>query len=180
MQIATDRLVLRDYVEDDWLRVYEYRCDERYLRYYQEDSNKQRAREFIRMVTGWATEQPRRKFQLAITRAEDGFLIGSCGVRGAAGDPAAEFGCELDPRHWGKGLGWEASCAIINYGFRVLGVHHVWARTISENLAATKLAEHMGMKREGSLRESRFFRGRWWDEVIFAVLEHEWPSKNPA
>ncbi|MFT5374076.1 MAG: RimJ/RimL family protein N-acetyltransferase [Candidatus Latescibacterota bacterium] len=32
----------------------------------------------------------------------------------------------------------------------------------------------MGMRLEAELQESRFFRGRYWDEVIYAVLAEEW------
>ncbi|MSO20212.1 MAG: N-acetyltransferase [Acidobacteria bacterium] len=176
MQLETNHLILRDCVEDDWLRVREYRSEVSYLRYHTEEtSSEERAREFVRMVTDWAAEQPRQKFQLATTRASDGVLIGSCGVRIASPeDREAEFGCELDPREWGNGLGAEASRAIIDYGFRMLGMHRIWAHTIGDNLAAVKLAERMGMRQEGRLRESRFFKGRWWDRVIYSVLEQDW------
>ena len=176
MQLETNRLILRDYAEDDWRRVQEYRSEARYLRYYPEEaSSEDRAREFVQMVMGWAAEQPRQKFQLAVTRTSDGMVIGSCGVRiTSPEDREAEFGCELDPQEWGRGYASEASRAIIDYGFRVLGMHRIWAHTIGDNLAAVKLAERMGMKLEGRLRERRFFKGRWWDRVIYAVLEQEW------
>jgi RimJ/RimL family protein N-acetyltransferase len=176
VQLETRRLTLREYVEADWRRVQEYRSEENYLRYYPEEhSSEERAREFVQMVMGWAGEQPRQKFQLAITRAADGVLIGSCGVRiTSLEDREADFGCELDPREWGRGYASEASRAIVAYGFRVLGMHRIGAHTIGENLPAVKLAGRMGMKLEGRLREGRFFKGRWWDRVLYAVLEQDW------
>lgn len=176
LQLETSRLTLREFVAHDWLRVQQYRAEAGYLRYYPDgESSEDRAREFVRMAMGWAAEQPRQKFQLAITRASDGVLIGSCGVRiSSAADREAEFGCERDPREWGKGLGEEASRAIIDYGFRALGMHRIWAHTIGDNLAAVQLAERVGMRQEGRLREGRFFKERWWDRVILAVLEQDW------
>ncbi len=178
MKLETTQLILRDCVEADWRSVQEYRVEDGYLRYHPEEtSSNERAREFVQMVMGWAAEQPRQKYQLAITRASDGVLIGSCGVRiSSPEDREAEFGCELDPREWGKGLGAEASRAIIDYGFRALGMHRIWAHTIGDNLAAVKLAERMGMRQEGRLRERQFFKNRWWDRVIYAVLEQDWHS----
>jgi RimJ/RimL family protein N-acetyltransferase len=182
VQLTTDRLILREYVVDDWHRIWEYRADERYMRYYpEEESTEQRAREFLEMVMGWAAEEPRRKYQLAITHAEDGVLIGSCGVRiTPMGDREAEFGCELDSQEWKKGYAREASRAVIDFGFRELALHRVWARTIAENLAAIRLAEQIGMRLEGLRREDHFFQDRWWDHVIYSLLEQEWRAEGQA
>jgi RimJ/RimL family protein N-acetyltransferase len=30
------------------------------------------------------------------------------------------------------------------------------------------------MRLEGQLRERRFFKERWWDHLIYAILESEW------
>jgi RimJ/RimL family protein N-acetyltransferase len=176
MQLATSRLILRDFVDEDWRRTQQYRSDERYRRYYPEEkTSEDSTREFVRMVMGWAAEEPRQKFQLAITRASDGLLVGNCGVRiTSARDREAEFGCELDPGEWGNGFATEASCAIIGYGFRALGMHRIWARIISENSAAVKLAERMGMQLEGRVPKNLFFKARWWDDVVYAILEQDW------
>ena len=34
MKLETERLILREFVEDDWMRVLEYQTDPNYLRYY--------------------------------------------------------------------------------------------------------------------------------------------------
>ncbi len=38
----------------------------------------------------------------------------------------------------------------------------------------TDLAEKLGMRVEGELRENRWFRGRWWSTAILSILESEW------
>jgi len=30
------------------------------------------------------------------------------------------------------------------------------------------------MKLEGRLRDKAYFKGRWWDELIYAILAEEW------
>jgi RimJ/RimL family protein N-acetyltransferase len=30
------------------------------------------------------------------------------------------------------------------------------------------------MRREAHFRERDYFKGRWWDSMIYAVLVHEW------
>jgi RimJ/RimL family protein N-acetyltransferase len=176
MQLTTTRLKLRDFQKEDWRRVAEYRSDPRYLRYYPEKAaTAASSRDFVKMVMGWAAQQPRQKFQLAVLRASDGVLLGNCGVRiTSAENREAEFGCEFDPREWDQGYATEAGREIIEYGFGTLGMHRIWSQTISENTAAVKLAQRLGMRPEGRLRENQFFQGRCWDTLLYAVLDQEW------
>jgi RimJ/RimL family protein N-acetyltransferase len=32
------------------------------------------------------------------------------------------------------------------------------------------------MRQEGRLRESKYYKGRWWDTLIYAILEDEWEA----
>ena len=175
MIVTTDRLILRDFIESDWHRIHEYRSDERYRQYYPEEQ--EASLKFVRTVMGWSSENPRRKFQLALLRASDNLLIGNCGVRTTSEeDREAEFGCELDPRFWRQGYASEAGRAILNHAFGSLGMHRVWSRTIAENESAAKVAQRLGMRLEGCLRQSTFMKGRWWDRHVYAILEHEWSN----
>ena len=82
MKVTTSRLVLREIETDDWPVVFEYENDERYLRYYVwTERSESLVRDYVRMLVDWRFEQPRRKFQLAITLPQDGTLIGICGIR---------------------------------------------------------------------------------------------------
>ena len=67
-------------------------------------------RAFVRMLTDLQFEQPRRKFQLAVTL--DGELIGNCGIRRKpASETEADIGYELAPAFWGHGYATEAARA---------------------------------------------------------------------
>ena len=68
---------------------------------------------------------------------------------------------------------------MIGYGFEELGLHRICAEVIEENAAAVGLAERLGMRREGTLRENRWFRGRWWNTAILSVLESEHLRSRP-
>ena len=83
----------------------------------------------------------------------------------------------LRPResaYWGEGLAYEASRRIVAYGFSTLRMQRIFAETISENGRARALAERLGMRLEGELVRNRFFRARWWNTVIYALLADEW------
>lgn len=174
MEIRTPRLLLRDFVASDVSSVWKYQSDPRYLQYTPWTSRTEdEVREFVHMLIGWANEKPRTKHQLAIVR--EGSVIGCCGIRlGSHDDHEAEFGCEIDPRVWGNGYAREAGSAILEFAFRTLRLHRAFSETVSENVAAISLAEKLGMKREGRLRERQRIGGRWLDTVVFGILEDEW------
>ncbi|HWG84423.1 MAG TPA: GNAT family protein [Deinococcales bacterium] len=176
MVIETERLLLRDYREEDWERVLAYQSDPRYLRYYHwEDRSEGAVREFVRMFLRFAAEEPRRKFQLAVTLRESGLLVGSCGVRlDEAGGWRGDIGYELDPDYWGRGLATEAARAMARFAFERLSLHRLESHCIAENTGSARVLEKLRMRLEGRMRDREFFKGRYWDVLHYAVLEDEW------
>ena len=176
MEIRTERIVLREFVAADWEAVLHYQRDPRYLRLYPwHDRTEDDVRSFVRMLVDHQSEQPRRKFQLAITLPESGELIGNCGVRLKDGsDLEADCGYELSPRYWGLGYATEAARAMVDFGFRELGVHRLSATVNAENTASSRVLERLGFELEGRLRENERFKGRWWDTLVYAMLDGEW------
>lgn len=147
MELRTERLLLRDVRPADVEAVLAYQSDPAYLRHYGRPApSSEEVRALVEMLCRWADEVPRTRYQLAITL--DGRLIGTCGVRAEVpGATDAELGCELDPRHWGRGYAREASRAILDLGFATLGLRRVWARTAPENVRAIRLVEDVGLRR---------------------------------
>ena len=176
MQLTTERLVLREFREDDWRAVLDYQRDPLHLRYYPwEDRNEADVKAFVDMFRGWQEEQPRRRFQLAIVRREDGGLIGNCGLRRKPGNEwEADIGYELSPKHWGHGYATEAARAMVGFGFAELGLQRISSWCIADNVASARVLERLGFVREGRLRRNEYFKGRWWDTLLYALLEEEW------
>ncbi len=178
MILRTERLVLREFAESDWPAVLAYQSDPRYLRYYHWATRTEvDVRAFVAMFISWQEARPRTKFQLAITIPPDGCLIGNCGIRMATPEAReADIGYELDPRHWGRGYATEAARAMVAFGFRELGLHRVWSWCIAENAASARVLEKLGMRLEGRQREKEWMKGRWWDTLLYGMLEHEWAA----
>jgi [ribosomal protein S5]-alanine N-acetyltransferase len=176
MKLETERLILRDFVWEDWKRVLEYASDPLYLRYYEwEKRTPESVQEFVGWFLNQQVQQPRIKYQLAIVLKSTNQMIGNCGVRmDSAGAWEADVGYELDPKHWQHGYATEAAHAIVDFGFSRLGVHRIWAHCVADNLASAHVLEKLGMKLEGRLREKEYYKGRWWDTLIYAVLADEW------
>jgi RimJ/RimL family protein N-acetyltransferase len=180
MKIETERLILRDFVKEDWERVREYQIDPLYLRYY-EWTEADRTPEAVQEFVGWfldhQTQQPRIKFQLAVTLKSSGLLIGNCGIRkDEPGAFQADIGYELDPKHWNQGYATEAAHTMVDFGFSTLGLHRVWSWSVADNLGSAHVLEKLGMRLEGRLRDNEFYQDRWWDTLMFGILLNEWQA----
>ena len=180
MELHTPRLLLREFVSADWQAVLAYQRDPRYLRYYDwTDRTPDEVQRFVQMFLDQQGEQPRHKFQLAVVLKDTGQLIGNCGIRKAStGAHEADIGYELSPDHWGHGYATEAARAIVQFGFAELRVHRIWAWCIADNVASARVLEKIGLKLEGRLRDKEYFKGRWWDTLMYAILEDEWKKNS--
>jgi [ribosomal protein S5]-alanine N-acetyltransferase len=176
MILTTGRLILRDFVEEDWPAILAYQTDPLYLRYYEWTGRTEaEVREFVAMFLAHQQQQPRIKFQLAVTLRETGELIGNCGIRKDSTDaPEADMGYELAPPYWGKGYATEAARAMAAFGWRELKIHRLWSWCVADNLGSARVLEKVGMRLEGRLREKQWYKGRWWDTLMYGMLEHEW------
>jgi ribosomal-protein-alanine N-acetyltransferase len=131
--------------------------------------------EFVQMFLARQQEQPRTKFQLAVILKSSDELIGNCGIRmESAGAHEGDIGYELSPPHWSKGYATEAAVAIVHFGFSELHLHRIWAWCNAANAGSARVLEKIGMRLEGRLRDKEYFKGRWWDTLLYAVLEDEW------
>ena len=178
MKLETERLILRDFVKDDWQQVLEYQSNPLYLRYYEWT---ERTPEAVQEFVGWFLDQqvqtPRIEFQLAVVLRSNNQLIGNCDVRmGKADDVEANIGYELNPQYWNYGYATEAAHAMVDFGFRHYGVHRIWADCVAENVGSAHVLEKLGMRLEGRLRENNYFKGKWWDALIYAILADEWEA----
>ena len=167
--------MLREFVADDWPDVLAYQRDPRYFRFYPWTGRTEaEVRDLVRTFVGIQAERPRRRFQLAITLRGSQGLIGSCGIRRKLGnDSEAELGYELAPEYWGQGYATEAARAMVDFGFRELGLHRVSSLCIAENTASARVLERVGLRLEGRLRENEYFKERWWDTLLYGLLEAE-------
>lgn len=176
VQIETERLILREFIEDDWQEMVAYWRNPLYQRYYPElDDIEGTVWHLLTTFIAQQQDDPRRIFQLVIERKDDGRMIGNCGIRvNAPEHRQANIGYELNPDEWGQGFATEAARAIVRFGFENLGLHRIWAECNADNGGSVRVLTKLGMQREARFREHQWFRGRWWDTEIYALLEGEW------
>lgn len=175
LELRSDRLVLREFRENDRAAVHEYASDLEVVRYmpFGPNTDEQTA-EFIQRSMANREEDPRRSFELAVTLAGDGRLIGGCGIRASSPQHSSgDMGYCLRRDAWGRGYATEAGRLLVDFGFDTLGLHRIWATCDVDNAASARVLEKLGMKREGEMREDSWVRGRWRSSCLYAVLENE-------
>jgi aminoglycoside 6'-N-acetyltransferase len=90
----------------------------------------------------------------------------------------AEIGFTLAREFHGQGLAREATTSVLDYVFDVLGLHRVVAVADCENESSVNLLARLGMRREGHFIQNIWFKGKWGDEYLYAILRDEWLQKR--
>jgi RimJ/RimL family protein N-acetyltransferase len=62
--------------------------------------------------------------------------------------PAVEVGWRLASSHWGQGYATEGAKAVLDYGFKNLGLKEIVSFTVPANTRSTRVMEKIGMKRD--------------------------------
>jgi RimJ/RimL family protein N-acetyltransferase len=86
----------------------------------------------------------------------------------------AEIGYVFHPDHHGRGYATEAGRAALELAFVGLNAHRIVAYIDPRNTSSIKVAERLGMRSDGLMRENKLVAGERRSELVYAVLRHEW------
>lgn len=173
--IRTERLLLREFREADFDDVHDYARDPRVARFMDWGPNTEaQTAEFMARKWEEQARWPRDEVNLAIEHVGDGRVIGS--IRLAVNDRAnltGDFGYSLNSAYWRQGYATEAGRAILQVGFRTLGLHRIWAECDTENVGSYGVMAKLGMRREAEVRQGKRVKGEWRDRYVYAILADE-------
>ena len=174
MEIHTNRLTLRDYIETDLEDIHEYGSDPEVVRYMPFGPNTHEdSQNFLNGAIAKRKQKPRTDFALAVVLKSEGKLIGGCKIDKVS-DIEAHLGYILNRNYWGNGYATEAARAMVGFAFSELGAHRVYADCHPENAASIRVLEKVGMALEGRRRDYMIFHGEYSDTLLYSILEHEW------
>ena len=172
MLIQTPRFVLRDLQEMDRASFIAYQMDPRYRRLYDfGNADDQRAQALFDLFIAWQRENPRQNFQVGIFERDKGRLCGCAGLRRAGRDEgSAVLGIELTPDDWGRyRLVIEVASALIEHGFRDLGLRTIVGHSASGNRRVERLARWFGADITARRNGPEWMAARGWQEVDWAL-----------
>lgn len=171
-EIETERLLLREIMPEDAPAIYAIFSDPKVTHYYDQVTytQLQQAHDLIDFFD--ESFELERAIRWGITRKAEDVVIGTCGyvwLRTHSG----EISYELASAQWRQGIMAEALDAILEFGFDELKLNRVEAPVMVENTASAALLAALGFQEEGVLRQHDYFKGRFHDMRLFALLKHE-------
>ncbi len=149
------------------------------------DAERDRLGVWMPWVEGTTTIDDQRAWLESVVRDEsnlDGLGIFVEGrYAGGTGIALDEFGMSGDIGYWiateyeGRGLVTRAVRAMVDIGFRDLGLHRIVIRAGAENRRSRTIPERLGFTPEGVARGAGRGSGGFYDLVVYGLLEDEWP-----
>ncbi len=180
--IETERLILRRFTADDEDLLFELDNDPDVMLYINGGAPVPReeiVNETLPAFLGYYDRFDGYGFW-AVIEKDSGRFLGWFHFRPGegAGPLEPELGYRLHRFAWNKGYGSEGSRALIDRGFRELGVERVYAETMVVNTGSRRVMEKAGM------REVRIFHADWpvripgdeHGDVEYAITRAEWES----
>ncbi len=173
--LETQCLILRDFLESDWQAVHNYACDPEVVRFLPFGPNSEEdTKKFLQTEIKNRRKKLRQHFAFAIALKTDKQVIGSCRI--SITDPnkqEASIGYCLAKEFWGKGYATEAARQLLDFGFKQLNLHRIFALCNPKNTASMRVLVKIGMRQEGYLREYEWINGEWRDSLLYAILDRE-------
>ena len=180
LPLTSARLVLRQFITTDVAAFAAYRADPLVAQYQGWDTySLAEAATFIEQQQTQQPGVPGQWCQIALMLRATGALIGDCGLLVHAADARqATVGITLARAYHGQGYATEALTTLVDALFRQAQLHRVVADTDPRNRPSWTLLERLGMRREGHLLQSVWFKGQWADEYLYAILREEWLARQ--
>jgi len=135
LPLETPRLIMREFKKSDLKAVHAYSSLDEVARYLVWGPNTlNQSKEAIEGFLDDQRARPREIFDVAITLKPKREVIGGVGVRITDKDNlTGELGYTLHPDYWGYGLATEASYAMLDAGFNMLGLQRIGAHCDQRN-----------------------------------------------
>jgi [ribosomal protein S5]-alanine N-acetyltransferase len=173
MELATERLLLREFVFDDQEAVHRYAADPEVTWFTDWGPNDHEAtRVFLHEVVASATSDPRSRYALAVVRRDLDELIGSIELQ-VGDDRQGMLGYVLARNSWGNGYATEAAAALLRFGFDELGLQTISATCDPNNSTSAAVLKKIGMRQEAYLPRQVAKGDEWHDRLLFTA-HREW------
>jgi [ribosomal protein S5]-alanine N-acetyltransferase len=177
LEIVTKRFLLRDFIQEDEPLFFTYHADPRYAEFCApEELTPNYTRKLLSLFHQWAIECPRRNYQLAIASRQSSELIGCCGLRFENyNSEVAELGIELAPQFWSRyAYAIEVGQALIEFGFRDLGLQEIRGVSVSTNMLVARLAHRYGFISIGKHSSPDWMLERGWSQTEWQLTKESW------
>ncbi|WP_418714846.1 GNAT family N-acetyltransferase [Blautia hydrogenotrophica] len=128
------------------------------------------------VISDW-NERPQVNYEMAVICKSDQKKIGRARIHMAYESDTAMIGWLLIQSEWNKGYATEITKSLLEYCFKVLRVHRVYALCHPQNIGSWKVLEKCGLRREAHyIKKVKYLSNsdiHWEDELEYAILREE-------
>ena len=113
--------------------------------------------------------------------SSDGDIIGTIGLNSIDYENrSCGVGYWVSEEFAGKGIATRCCSRLIDHCFNDLNLHRFVLEAAIENIASCRVAEKLGMRLEGVIKDREWLYDRFLDANLYAVTKPEWvSSKSP-
>jgi RimJ/RimL family protein N-acetyltransferase len=150
--LETDRLLLREFVEDDAESFFKLNTYPEVVRFVPDKPllNVEQARQTL--IDHPIADYRRYGFgRGACILKSTGEQIGFAGLKYLAELGEVDLAYRLLPAHWGQGLATEVALASVRYGFADLGLKRIIGLVMPKNVASLRVLEKTGLRYSGTV-----------------------------
>ena len=179
-ELHTPRLRLRRLTMRDDRDIFRYSRDPEVARHVLWDAHTSIAdsRSYLRfMLRRYRNREPA---SWGIELSATGQIIGTIGFMWIQHDNScAEVGYSLSREHWNQGYMTEALQAVLRHGFRSMNLNRIEAQHETTNPASGAVMRKCHMKKEGTLHQRLYNKGRYVDVDLYAILKRDYVKTFP-
>lgn len=177
--LETERLILRDYREDDFDEYYRLKADAKTMYYLQDIQmfSKEEAYEDFQMVLEDMKKPDRKFYFLHIELKDSHEQIGSVGYTMTDNTPVGKLvhaGYFTYPKFWGNGYTTEALKRVLQFAFTEHNVYRVTTGCLAENVGSERVMQKCGLIKEAEHIDYEWHDGKMKTRLEYRLLKREW------
>jgi [ribosomal protein S5]-alanine N-acetyltransferase len=184
MKLVTNRLVLRDYKEDDLDSLVSQINDlevTKNLSMVPHPYTIKGGREYLARAIEKQNQKPRTDYSFAIELQDQSGVIGCFGLHSIDRyDGTATAGCWLGQDYWRKGYMSEAAERVLRFAFNTLKLRRINSEAFVENIGSNKMQQNLGFQLEGTRKQSSRSKatGIIHDANQYGLLREDWLKRQ--
>jgi len=154
------------------------------------DNNRKHLSEFLPWVDDIQSVDDFRKYikncellyqqgkEVSFVIIADGISVGRIGLHHLnTQNKSAAIGYWLTKKAEGNGIISKSCKTLLTYGFRELNLHRIEIKAAVDNLRSQAIPQRLNFVKEGILRQAEWVNNKFFDLVLYSMLNNEWTEK---
>ena len=174
--LETERLILREFSEDDVETNYRLGLDPAVVRWTRQPLDS--LEHSLQIIRDFPMADYRKHGfgRWVVALKSTGEMIGWSGLKFLEATREVDVGYRFLSEHWGKGYATESSRPCLEYGFKILGLDAIIAFALPDNAASIRVLTKLGLTRTGSVIHADLPHGRFeltrstWEQLTSQPL----------